>query len=143
MKLKYFNICFLLEDDDLDYLENIHYEFDVSLAFLTKYAHHFSIDYIKEKVNLCRIKKIGDSPGYLIKAIEEDYKIPVTKPITYEIQCKIEDRKINFAVKSLKERGIIDPLLSKNDEKINIEAVKEYGAKLALQLAHIKNNHII
>jgi hypothetical protein len=133
----------LLEDDDLDYLENIHYEFDVTLPFLTKYAHHFSINYIKEKVNLCRIRKAYYKRGYLIKAIKEDYKVPVIKPVTYDVQCKIEDRKINFAVKSLKERGIIDPLLSKNDEKINIESVKEYGAKLALQLAYIKNNHII
>ncbi len=143
MKLKYFNINFLLEEDDLNYLENIHYEFDVTLSFLTKYAHHFSIDYIKEKVTLCRMKEVCDNPGYLIKAIEEDYKIPVKKPITYDIQSKIDNTKINFAVKSLKERGIIDPLLSKNHKKINIENVKEYGAKLALQLAYIKNNNVI
>lgn len=143
MKLKKFNIQYLLEDDDLDYLENIHYEFDVTLNFLTKYAHHFSIDYIKEKVSICRMRKACDSPGYLIKAIEENYKIPVYKPVTYDIQSKIDDKKISFAVKNLKERGIFDPLVTQSNKKINIDEVKDYGTKLALELTYIKNNNKI
>ncbi len=62
-------------DEDLDFLENVSNLYDIDLKTLEKYAHHFSVDYIREKVAVCEHydKKIG--PAFLVSAIERNFKL--------------------------------------------------------------------